>query len=126
MFFRVVLSFALFFGLICCNATTSSQQDLNYDIKENSLPNELIDVEENIPLVLKLAPRPKVGDVEHECLADIFSFLIGQPKSAIAAIEYPYNTRLFYLDEEKSDAFVANRLNLILDNSDKIIQVFCG
>jgi Peptidase inhibitor I78 family. len=50
----------------------------------------------------------------------------GQPKSAIAAIEYPYNTRLFYLGEEKAEGFVANRLNLILDNSEKIVQVYCG
>ena len=126
MVVRVVLSFSLLFGLICCNTTAPRQQDLSYEIKENSLSTELIDIEENRPLVLKLAPRPKVGEVDHECLAEVFSFLIGQPKSAIAAIEYPYNTRLFYLDEEKSDAFVANRLNLILDNADKISQVYCG
>ena len=126
MFVRVVLFFTLFSGLICCNTTTPSQQDLSYKIVKDSSGSEFIDMGENRSLVLKLAPRPKVGEVEHGCLAEIFSFLIGQPKSAIAAIEYPYNTRLFYLDEEKSDAFVANRLNLILDSSDKIIQVYCG
>ena len=126
MFVRLVLFFFLLFGLICCNSTAPSQQSLNYQISENSSAIELDEIEENKPLVLKLAPRPNVGEVEHECLAEVFSFLIGQPKSAIAAIEYPYNTRLFYLDEEKSDSFVPNRLNLILDNSNKIIQVYCG
>ena len=126
MFVRLVLFFTLLFGLICCNTTTVSHQDLSYEIKDNSLSTELTDIEKNRSLVLKLAPRPKVGEVEHECLAEVFSFLIGQPKSAIAAIEYPYNTRLFYLAEEKSDTFVENRLNLIMDNSDKIVQVYCG
>ena len=126
MFVRVVLFFTLFSWLICCNTTTPSQQDLSDKIGKDSPRSEFIDMGENRSLVLKLAPRPKVGEVEHDCLAEIFSFLIGQPKSAIAAIEYPYNTRLFYLDEEKSDVFVANRLNLILDSSDKIIQVYCG
>ena len=126
MFVRLVLSSTILFGLICCNTTTPSQQNLSYDIKESSSSSELNEMEENRPLFLKLAPRPKVGEVEHECLAEVFLFLIGQPKSAIAAIEYPYNTRLFYLDEKKSDSFVANRLNLILDDSDKIIQVYCG
>ena len=126
MFVRLVLSFIFLFGLICCNTSMPSQQGLSYKINENSSTSELNEIEENGLLVLKLAPRPKVGEVEHECLAEVFSFLIGQPKSAIAAIEYPYNTRLFYLDEEKSDSFVANRLNLILDNSNKIIQVYCG
>ena len=74
----------------------------------------------------KRQPKPKLGQTEHECLAETFLFLIGQPKSAIAAIEYPYNTRLFYLGEEKAEGFVANRLNLILDNSEKIVQVYCG
>ena len=126
MFVRLVLSFIFLFGLICCNTSMPSQQGLSYEIDENSLTSEIDDIEENRPLVLKLAPRPKLGEVQHECLAEVFSFLIGQPKSAIAAIEYPYNTRLFYLDEEKPDTFVANRLNLIFDDSDKIIQIYCG
>ena len=126
MLFRAVLFFICSFGIVCCNTTNPSQQDLSYEIKENSNPVELVDSEGKKPLFLKLAPRPKVGEVEHECLAEVFSFLIGQPKSAIAAIEYPFNTRLFYLGEEKSDVFVKNRMNLILDNSDKIIQIYCG
>lgn len=125
MIYRLLglLIFLLLF--VSCNADMPVQQ---MDTFENAPNRALLEMEEEVsePIVLKLAPRPKSGEAEHQCLAETFLFLIGQPKSAIAAIEYPYNTRLFYVNEIRSDNFIGNRLNLILDSSEKIIQVYCG
>ena len=125
MLFRVIFLSIFLVGFVSCNSSAPVQTTNMSNIIED-IPIEGV-AEDNIELIaLKLAPKPKLGQPEHECLAETFLFLIGQPKSAIAAIEYPYNTRLFYLGEEKAEGFVANRLNLILDNSQKIVQVYCG
>ena len=125
MIFRVIFLLIFLVGFVSCNSSVPVQTtNMSNIIEEIPIEGE---VEDNVGLiVLKLAPKPKFGQPEHECLSETFLFLIGQPKSAIAAIEYPYNTRLSYLGEEKAEGFVANRLNLILDNSEKIVQVYCG
>ena len=119
MLFRVIFLSIFLVGFVSCNSSAPVQTTNMSNIIED-IPIEGV-AEDNIELIaLNLAPKPKLGQPE------TFLFLIGQPKSAIAAIEYPYNTRLFYLGEEKAEGFVANRLNLILDNSEKIVQVYCG
>ena len=120
MIIRLVFFYSLLFALISCNSTEQIQQ---IPISEDA---DVLEVNESAPIVLKLAPKPKNGVSEHKCLAEIFLFLIGQPKSAIAAIEYPYNTRLLYFGEDKAQVFVENRLNIILDKSEKIADVYCG
>ena len=126
MIFRITFLSIFLIGFVSCNSAPSVQNgNIPNAISEDTTTQSGLDDEIEV-IVLKLGPKPLLGQQEHECLADTFLFLIGQPKSAIAAIEYPYNTRLFYLGEEKSEEFVANRLNLILDSSERIIQVYCG
>ncbi len=126
MIFRITFLLIFLVGLISCNSPAAVQTAGIPKVVSEDAEIQFGTENEIEEIVLKLGPKPLLGQPEHECLADTFLFLIGQPKSAIAAIEYPYNTRLFYLGEEKAEGFVANRLNLILDSSERIIQVYCG
>ena len=37
---------------------------------------------------------------EGQCIANNFRFLVGQPETALGAMEYPANTRIIFLDKK--------------------------
>ena len=52
------------------------------------------------PVQLKVEAEPSKSTIKGECLADTLSFLVGQPETALAAMEYPANTRVFSEGQE--------------------------
>ena len=62
-----------------------------------------------------------------ETLANTLSFLIGQPETALAAMEYPADTRVLNENQDQSiDENYSSRLNLVIGSDRRITNVFCG
>ena len=62
-----------------------------------------------------------------QCIARNLSFLIGQPESALGAMEYPANTRIIFLDRNESiENTNPKRLSIIVGSQKKIVSVYCG
>ena len=62
-----------------------------------------------------------------QCIARNLSFLIGQPESALGAMEYPANTRIIFLDRNESiENTNSKRLSIIVGSQKKIVSVYCG
>ena len=80
---------------------------------------------DGVPIQLKIESEPNAS--QGECLADTLSFLVGQPETALAAMEYPANTRVLsegqVVNLEDSNS---SRLNLVIGTERKIVNVFCG
>ena len=52
-----------------------------------------------------------------QCIARNLSFLVGQPESALGAMEYPSNTRIIFLDRNESiENTNPKRLSIIVVN----------
>ena len=61
------------------------------------------------------------------CIARNLSFLVGQPESALGAMEYPSNTRIIFLDRnERIENTNPKRLSIIVGSQKKIVSVYCG
>ena len=79
------------------------------------------------PVQLKVEAEPSKNNSSGECLADTLSFLIGQPETALAAMEYPVNTRVLTEGQDLSMADKdETRLNLVIGFDRRIVNVFCG
>ncbi len=62
-----------------------------------------------------------------QCIAPNLSFLVGQPESALGAMEYPANTRIIFLDRNESiENTNPKRLSIIVGSQQKIVSVYCG
>ncbi len=62
-----------------------------------------------------------------QCIARNLSFLVGQPESALGAMEYPANTRIIFLDRNESIGNTdPRRLSIIVGSQKKIVSVYCG
>ena len=62
-----------------------------------------------------------------QCIASNLSFLVGQPESALGAMEYPANTRIIFLDRNESiENTNSKRLSIIVGSQKKIVSVYCG
>ena len=62
-----------------------------------------------------------------QCIARNLSFLVGQPESALGAMEYPANTRIIFLDRNESiENTNSKRLSIIVGSQKKIVSVYCG
>jgi hypothetical protein len=62
-----------------------------------------------------------------QCIARNLSFLVGQPESALGAMEYPANTRIIFLDRNESiENTNTKRLSIIVGSQRKIVSVYCG
>ena len=62
-----------------------------------------------------------------QCIARNLSFLVGQPESALGAMEYPSNTRIVFLDRNESiENTNPKRLSIIVGSQKKIVSVYCG
>ena len=79
------------------------------------------------PIKLKVETEPSSSTSKGECLADTLSFLIGQPETALAAMEYPADTRVLSDGQEVIlEDSKPSRLNLVIGAERKIVNVFCG
>ena len=68
----------------------------------------------------------KLSD-DGQCIARNLSFLVGQPESALGAMEYPANTRIIFLDRNESiENTNSKRLTIIVGSQKKIVSVYCG
>ena len=79
------------------------------------------------PIKLKVETEPSSSTSKGECLADTLSFLVGQPETALAAMEYPADTRVLSDGQEVIlEDSKPSRLNLVISAERKIVNVFCG
>ncbi len=81
---------------------------------------------ESIATQLKVETMPKLEENVGLCMADTLSFLVGQPESALSAMEYPENTRVFLEGQIISQDIDPSRLNLVLGSDRNIVSVYCG
>jgi len=70
--------------------------------------------------------RPSPIAEKGKCIADKLSFLVGQPDSALNAMDYPLNTRVMVVGQIVSDQIDPERLNLVIGSEKKIVFVYCG
>ena len=84
------------------------------------------------PNVTGIYTGPTIGNKvkltdDGQCIARILSFLVGQPESALGAMEYPANTRIIFLDRNESiENTNPRRLSIIVGSQKKIVSVYCG
>ena len=64
---------------------------------------------------------------EGQCIANNLRFLVGQPETALGAMEYPANTRIIFLDKNESiENSNRKRLSIVVGSQRKIVSVYCG
>jgi hypothetical protein len=64
---------------------------------------------------------------EGQCIANNLRFLVGQPETALGAMEYPANTRIIFLDKNESiENSNPKRLSIVVGSQRKIVSVYCG
>ena len=75
---------------------------------------------------------PKIGNnvalnEKGQCIANNLRFLVGQPETALGAMEYPSNTRIIFLDKNDSiENSNPKRLSIVVGSQRKIVSVYCG
>lgn len=111
MLFKLFLFKVIFIILLSCNTTTT----------ENKSNLSLL-TEDDTNIILRPSPKAENG----ECIANKLSFLVGQPDSALNAMEYPLNTRILVAGQVVSDDLDPKRLNLVIGSERRIIFVYCG
>ncbi len=110
-FFYICFCFCL---ISACNTTTQGAYN-NYDFIQGG------------PVPLKVETEESKSTSTGECLADTLSFLIGQPETALAAMEYPADTRVLNEYQDQSiDENYSSRFNLVIGSDRRITNVFCG
>ena len=60
------------------------------------------------------------------CMADTLSFLVGQPETALKAMQYPDNTRILTHGQLVNSIMDPSRLNLVIGIDRNIKFVYCG
>ena len=84
------------------------------------------------PNITGIYTGPTIGNEvklteDGQCIAPNLSFLVGQPESALGAMEYPANTRIIFLDRNESiENTNPKRLSIIVGSQQKIVSVYCG
>ena len=84
------------------------------------------------PNITGIYTGPTIGNEvklteDGQCIAPNLSFLVGQPESALGAMEYPANTRIIFLDRNESiENTNPERLSIIVGSQQKIVSVYCG
>ena len=62
-----------------------------------------------------------------QCIANNLRFLVGQPETALGAMEYPANTRIIFLDKNEAiENSNPKRLSIVVGSQRKIVSVYCG
>ncbi len=109
LIFMVVISFLAFVG---CNT--------------NNEKTEVV-VQEDFESATMFSVAPSKVAEDGLCMADTLSFLVGQPETALQAMNYPENTRILIEGNEPLvKDFDPTRLNLVLGGDRSIVFVYCG
>ena len=102
----------LFLILLGCNTSGG-------DVQMDTAPLEKLSQES------ASVPPSKVVE-DGSCMANTLSFLVGQPDTALQAMQYPDNTRIL-VHGQVVDSFVdPSRLNLVIGLDRNIKFVYCG
>ena len=111
---RYINIFLWFCLLSSCNTATQSGYN-SYDFSQGG------------PVPLKVETEESKSTKTGKCLAETLSFLVGQPETALAAMEYPADTRVLNENQELSiDKNNNSRLNLVIGLDRRIVNIFCG
>ena len=111
--FRLIFFIGTFFLiLIGCNTTGD-------DVQVHTAPvDNLSDTSASVP------PSTVVED--GSCMANTLSFLVGQPETALQAMQYPDNTRILVHGQVVNSLVDPSRLNLVIGLDRNIKFVYCG
>ena len=110
--FRLEFLIAMvFLTLVGCNTTRG-------DVEVGSSVNNLNDTSVRIP--------PSEVVENGSCMANTLSFLVGQPESALQAMQYPENTRILVHGQVVNSIADPSRLNLVIGLARNISFVYCG
>ena len=109
LIFKGVIIFLVIAG---CNATSTNKE---------------VVVQENLEATTISDAAPSKIAEDGLCMADTLSFLVGQPETALQAMNYPENTRILIKGHQPlMKDFDPTRLNLVLGGDRSIILVYCG
>ena len=108
MIFKFLILNLIMLGLISCNSANIQSAS------ESDIDKKIMNI------------RPSQISNEGKCIADKLSFLVGQPDSALNAMNYPLNTRVMIVGQIVSDEVDPERLNLVIGSEKKIAFVYCG
>ena len=106
--FLVVMGFVTLVG---CNTTGG-------DIEVSDSVNNVSDMSVGTP--------PSEVVQNGSCMANTLSFLVGQPESALQAMQYPDNTRILVHGQVVNSIVDPTRLNLVIGLDRNISFVYCG
>ena len=98
-------------SLLGCNATVSDNET---------------DRSVNISSDTALTVPPSEVAEDGSCMADTLSFLVGQPETALQAMQYPDNTRILVHGQVVNSIVDPSRLNLVIGIDRNIRFVYCG
>ena len=88
------------------------------DIELDSFDNDISDMSVGTP--------PSEVVENGTCMANTLSFLVGQPESALQAMQYPENTRILVHGQVVNSIVDPARLNLVIGLDRNISFVYCG
>lgn len=63
---------------------------------------------------------------EDTCGAARFTYLVGQPQTALPGVDFPGGTRIIPPDTAVTQDFQAERLNVVIDGNAEVARVYCG
>ena len=111
-----VFRFTMLIGLFCitlmgCN-TTGSDVDTEATV-------------DNLNQTVRIKPPSEVVE-DGSCMANTLSFLVGQPETALQAMQYPENTRILVHGQVVNSIVDPSRLNLVIGLDRNISFVYCG
>ena len=112
MFRLIFLIVMLFLALPGCNTSGG-------DVQVNTSP-----VDNASDASVGLPPSKVVED--GSCMANTLSFLVGQPETALQAMQYPDNTRILVHGQLVNSFVDPSRLNLVIGLDRNIKFVYCG
>ena len=69
---------------------------------------------------------PSIVAEDGTCMANTLSFLVGQPETALEAMQYPENTRILAHGQVVNSFVDPTRLNLVIGIDRNISFVYCG
>ena len=112
MFRLIIFISTLSLTLIGCNTTGD-------DVQRDTAPvDNVSDASISVP------PSTVVED--GSCMANTLSFLVGQPETALQAMQYPDNTRILVHGQVVNTLVDPSRLNLVIGLDRNIKFVYCG
>jgi predicted small lipoprotein YifL len=60
------------------------------------------------------------------CKSADFTYLVGQPRSALGSVEFPEGTRVLLPGSIMTQEYLPNRLNVVVDGNATVERLYCG